>query len=181
MKILKKKIRWLLSGMMMLSLLFIQHIPLQCIRNLYYKLLGLKKGKGTVIHGSYLVSPWNIKIGEGSIIGIGSILDGRGNLEIGSNVNLSREVCIYTSSHDVNSPDFSGYKKPVIIEDYAWICTRAIILPGVKIGKGAVVAAGAVVTKDVEEYTVVGGVPARYIEKRNRNLTYKFPKNPPFI
>ena len=59
-----------------------------------------------------------------------------------------------------------------MIEDYVWVATRATVLPGVTIGEGAVVAAGAVVTKDVEPYTIVGGVPARSIGVRNRALSY---------
>ena len=60
----------------------------------------------------------------------------------------------------------------VKIEDYAWICSRAIILPNVTIGKGAVVASGAVVTKNVDAYTVVGGIPAKKIADRNTDLEY---------
>ncbi|WP_461453691.1 acyltransferase [Mucilaginibacter sp.] len=93
-------------------------------------------------------------------------------LTIGNNVNISTQVVIWTLHHDYNSPDFAQAGSPVIIEDYVWLCSRAIILPGVTIGEGAVVAAGAVVTKNVEPYTVVGGVPAKYIAKRNTNLNY---------
>jgi len=64
------------------------------------------------------------------------------------------------------------YGAPVEIGDYAWVCSRSIILPGVKVGEGAVVACGAVVTKDVEPYTVVGGIPAKKIADRNKNLEY---------
>lgn len=180
-KKIKKVIRRFYDGFMMLLLLTVKHIPSQFIRMCFYKILGLQVGKKSTIHGSYLVSPWNIKIGNRTIIGIGSILDGRGNLIIGDNVNLSREVCIYTASHDVNSKDFSSFTNPVVIEDYVWICTRAIILPNVKIGKGAVIGAGAVVTKDVPPYAIVGGVPAKIIGERSRDLEYQLDKNPMFI
>jgi acetyltransferase-like isoleucine patch superfamily enzyme len=93
-------------------------------------------------------------------------------LTIGSNVNISNEVMIWTLHHDYNDADFASTGQAVIIEDYVWLCSRSIILPGVTIGKGAVVAAGAVVTKNVEPYTVVGGIPAKQIAKRNENLTY---------
>ncbi|WP_455429725.1 acyltransferase [Mucilaginibacter lappiensis] len=79
---------------------------------------------------------------------------------------------IWTLHHDYNSTDFAQTGQPVIIEDYVWLCSRTVILPGVTIGKGAVVAAGAVVTRNVQPYTVVGGVPAKPIAKRNENLTY---------
>ena len=80
---------------------------------------------------------------------------------------------IYNNQHDIHSADFHTTSKPVTIEDYVFIGPRAIILPGVTIKKGAVVAAGAVVTKDVEEYTVVGGIPAKMITRRRaKDLHY---------
>jgi len=79
---------------------------------------------------------------------------------------------IYTLQHDMESPSFDAVGAPVIIEDYVYIGPRAIILPGVRIGYGAVVGAGAVVTKDVPPYAVVGGVPAKFIHERNHDLDY---------
>ncbi|WP_425562996.1 DapH/DapD/GlmU-related protein [Mucilaginibacter gynuensis] len=79
---------------------------------------------------------------------------------------------IWTLHHDYNTTDFAQVGKTVVIEDYAWLCSRSVILPGVTIGKGAVVAAGAVVTRDVQPYTVVGGIPAKPIAKRMEDLTY---------
>lgn len=101
------------------------------------------------------------------------ILDGRKGLVIGDHVNLSSEVMIWTLQHDMNDSGFKAVGGPVEIGDYAWVSARAIILPGRKIGKGAVVAAGSVVTKDVEDYAIVGGVPAKKIGERNRSLEYK--------
>jgi maltose O-acetyltransferase len=75
--------------------------------------------------------------------------------------------------HDIDSPDFATIGGPVTIEDYVYIGPRTIILPNIRIGRGAVVTAGAVVTKDVPEYAVVGGVPARFIRERSRDLRYK--------
>ena len=71
-------------------------------------------------------------------------------------------------------PGFRAIAQPVIIEDYVFIGPRAIILPGVTLGKGAVVAAGAVVTKDVEPFSIVGGVPAKVIgEREPKELHYR--------
>lgn len=114
----------------------------------------------------------NITIGENTTINRGCRLDGRGGLTIGNNVSISAETCILTAEHDIQSSDFKGREEPVRIEDYVFAGTRAMILPGVSLYKGAVVAAGAVVSKDVEAYTVVGGIPARFIGKRNSNLDY---------
>jgi acetyltransferase-like isoleucine patch superfamily enzyme len=82
-------------------------------------------------------------------------------------------VWIWTLEHDPQDPNYAAVGGAVIIEDFVWISCRAIILPGVTVGEGAVVAAGAVVTKDVEPFSIVGGVPAKVIGVRNRNLTYK--------
>lgn len=102
------------------------------------------------------------------------MLDGRGTLKIGDNVDIAQEVNIWTEDHDYNSPSFKSQVKPVFIEDYVWIATRATILPGVTIGKGAVVACGAVVTKDVPPLAIVAGVPAKIIGYRKEEaLQYK--------
>ena len=93
---------------------------------------------------------------------------------IGNHVDIASGVMIYNSEHEINSEDFHAIIAPVEIEDYVFIGPRAIILPGVKIGEGAVVAAGAVVTKDVPEYMVVGGVPAQVIgERKVKDLHYR--------
>lgn len=153
----------------------IGHIPLHIVRIFFYRLCGIKIGKGSTIHmwaGFY--QPENITIGNDTIVGDHVFLDGRARLDIGNHVDIASQVLIYNSQHDIDSEDFHGMSKPVRIEDYTFIGPRAIILPGVTIGKGAVVAAGAVITDDVEPFTVVGGVPAKTIRKRlNTNPHYK--------
>jgi acetyltransferase-like isoleucine patch superfamily enzyme len=93
---------------------------------------------------------------------------------IGQNVNFSAEAAIWTQQHDPQSATFEIYSAPVVVEDRAWISFRSTVLPGTTIGEGAVVAANAVVTKDVPKFTIVGGIPAKVIGSRNHNLTYKF-------
>ena len=93
-------------------------------------------------------------------------MDGRFDLNIGNNVNIAGEVRIYTLEHDIASPTFAGSGGPVTIQDWVYIGTRVTILPGVTIGEGAVIASGAVVTKDVAPWTMVGGVPAKFIKNR---------------
>jgi maltose O-acetyltransferase len=137
-------------------------------------LAGIKIGKGSTIHTGARFYDLKIKIGEDTIIGENVVLDGRDNIDIGNHVDIASEVMIYNSEHDINSSDFKAISAPVTVEDYVFIGPRAIILPGVKIGKGAIVAAGAVVTKDVPPYAIVGGVPAKIIgERKNKNLNYK--------
>jgi acetyltransferase-like isoleucine patch superfamily enzyme len=112
-------------------------------------------------------------IDEHSTIGDHCVLDMRGSIIIQKNVSISPYVTILTSDHDPQDTNFKYRTRPVVIEDYAWLGTRCILLPGVTIGKGAVVAAGAVVTKNVLPHTIVGGVPAKKIGNRIEELTYE--------
>ena len=150
-------------------------IPSHYLRRFVYRFWGMKIGSGSTIHtGATFYFPRNIKIGEDTIIGEKAVLDGRDKLTIGSHVDIASEVMIYNGEHDIASETFKAVFAPVIIEDYVFIGPRAIILPGVTLHKGAVIGAGAVVTKDVEEFKVVGGVPAREIgERQNKNLNYR--------
>lgn len=149
--------------------------PSHHLRRFFYRIFGMKIGKGSAIHmGLSVYNSKNIKIGKDTIIGEWAVLDGRDKLVIGDHVDLATGVMIYNSEHDIKSEAFEAVTSAVEISDYVFIGPRAIILPGVKIGKGAVVAAGAVVTKDVEEFKIVGGVPAREIGQReNREPHYK--------
>lgn len=159
----------------LLILRIIGQIPIFSLRKLFYTLAGIKIGKKSHLHiGVQFFNPKNIKIGEGTIIGQNAFLDGRDKLIIGNNVDIASDVMIYNSEHDINSDDFKAIEAPVEIEDYVFIGPRAIILPGVKIGRGAVVAAGAVVTKDVSEFSIVGGVPAKLIgERKIKDFNYR--------
>ena len=153
---------------------FICKIPLRCFRSWCYKCLGMKIGERSIIYmGLETREPKRVSIGKDTSIGHNCILDGRKGLMIGDHVNLSSEVMIWTLQHDMNDSGFKAVGGAVEIGDYAWVSARVIILPGRKIGKGAVVAAGSVVTKDVEDYAIVGGVPAKKIGERNRDLDYK--------
>ena len=100
-------------------------------------------------------------------------IDARGGLEIGDNCSISYNVQLLTGGHDPHSPVFEGRHLPIRIGDYVWIGAGAVILQNVRVGKGAVVAAGAVVSRDVPPYAIVGGVPARVIGKRNEVLNYR--------
>ena len=114
-----------------------------------------------------------INIGKNSVINRGTYLDGRVRLTIGNNVNISNYCYIQTLTHDPHSSDFKCLLEPVTIENNVWIGAKAIVLTGVKIGEGAVIGAGAVVTKNIPPYTIAVGSPAKVIKKRARKLRYK--------
>lgn len=161
-----------------LSNFFINKIPNYSFRNFYYKkIMGITILKGSSIHMNVFIEgscfgKKRLIIKENTSIGRASYLDCRGTIEIGENVSISPNVRLITAEHEINSKEFKYISKKIIIEDYVWIGTGALILPGVKLGKGSVIAAGSVVTKDVEEFSVVGGVPAKFIKKRERKLEY---------
>ena len=164
---------WLDFELMLLR--WVGYIPCHFIRRFFYRLAGIKIGKGSTIHMfANFFEPDNIEIGEDTIVGWRSFLDGRDKLQIGNHVAMASEVMIYNSQHDIDAVDFQAIEKPVVIKDYVFIGPRAIILPGVTINKGAVIAAGAVVSKDVAPMSVVGGVPAKEIRKRKvEKLSYQ--------
>lgn len=164
---------WLDFELMLLR--WVGYIPFYFIRRFFYKLSGIKIGKGSTIHmGARFFDPNNIRIGEDTIVGDNCFLDGRASLKIGNHVSIASQVLIYNSEHNINSQDFRPTEETVEIGDYVFIGPRAVILPGIKIGKGAVIAAGAVVTKNIPPLTIAGGVPAKEIGKRKiSNLNYR--------
>lgn len=127
------------------------------------------------------LSKEQITIGDNCMINPGVLLDGRvGKIVIGNNVDIARDVYIYTAQHDPHSDLHSIKSGDVIIEDYAWIASRVTILPNVRLGHGCVIACGAVVTKDVEKLSMVGGIPAKKIGERRSQLRYTIDYHPPF-
>lgn len=115
----------------------------------------------------------NLTLGRECVIGNRVHLALHEKIKLGNNVVINDGCVLLTASHDVNSPDWQQVKAPIIIEDYAWIATNSIILPGVIIGRAAVVGAGAVVTKNIPAYQVVVGNPARIVKERTlKELSY---------
>jgi acetyltransferase-like isoleucine patch superfamily enzyme len=156
------------------------HIPSFALRRGWYRhILGITFGERAGVHlGCYIwffgpnqVRRAGLHIGSHSRINRNCCLDARGSLWIGNNVSVSPEVMILTASHGVDDPEFRLQLRGVVIEDNVWIGTRATILPGVTLGKGCIVAAGSVVTRDVPPLTIVAGVPMRKVGVRARNAT----------
>lgn len=155
-------------------------IPFHFIRDPFLNwYLGAYGAGASVQMGCRFLNGRKVYIGAGSVINFGCLLDGRVHeIRIGENVSLGPEASILTLGHDPRSPEFTNQGGDVQIGDRAWICYRAIILPGVTIGEGAVVGAGAVVTRDVESYSIVGGNPARKIGQRPASLSYELNYKP---
>jgi maltose O-acetyltransferase len=164
---------WLDFELMLLR--WVGYIPFHSIRNLKYRFFGIKIGRGSTIHmWANFFNPKNIEIGKDTIIGDHAFLDGREKIKIGDHVDIASSVMIYNSEHNLESEGFEAISAPVEIGDYVFIGPRVIIMPGVKIGRGSVVAGGAVVTKDVADFAIVGGVPTKVIgERKNKKPNYK--------
>jgi acetyltransferase-like isoleucine patch superfamily enzyme len=174
--------RWAAGGVEFVSNRVVTHVPSHRIRRLWYRrVLGAELGPGASLHlgcSIWLDSPGRVRrerllrIGARAWIGQRSTLDVRYGIEIGDDVAISPMVTILTATHDPEHPSFPMVGRPVVIEDHAWIATRAMIMPGVRIGRGAIVAAGAIVTRDVPPGTIVGGAPARPIGERKLDPRY---------
>jgi acetyltransferase-like isoleucine patch superfamily enzyme len=148
-------------------------LPSNRVRCLLWGVLGVKIGPSTSIHRNCrFYRPSCVRVGAHCVILRDVLLDGRRGVTIGDNVNVSEGVMVFSLQHDMNSAAFAATGGTVRIEDHVFIGARAIILPRVTIGRGAVVGAGAVVTKDVAPLRIVGGVPAREIGTRPDVLTY---------
>lgn len=162
-------------GFTLFAIALVGLVPSHGFRRLMYRhVFGVHLGKKSIIHWqARFFHPSRVHIGNYCNIGNNAFLDGRSGLVIGDHVATGAEIMIYTLQHDIDSPQFEVTGGPVTIESYVYIGPRAIILPGVRIGYGAVVAAGAVVTCDVPPYAVVGGIPARFIRERSHDLAYR--------
>jgi acetyltransferase-like isoleucine patch superfamily enzyme len=154
----------------------VNRVPSFALRRLWYhRVLGVVIGEHAGIHlGCYIwfYGPRQIRrdgltIGAYSRINRDCCLDARGSLRIGDNVSLSPEVMVLTAAHRVEDSHFQFESRaPVVINDHVWVGARATILPGVTLGRGCIVAAGAVVSRDVEPLAIVAGVPARKVGTR---------------
>lgn len=119
-----------------------------------------------VHRGLRLSAKGRLSIGANTIINRDCFLDNRMNIRIGDSVSIAHGCRIYTLGHDIQMPDFALKGAPVIIEDHAVLFAHAMLMPGVTIGRGAVVYAGAVVSRDVPAFAVVAGNPARVVRTR---------------
>lgn len=136
-------------------------------RSFVLRLWGAKIGKHCAIAaGAKIWAPWNLEIADYVAVANGAELYDVAKIRIGHHVTISQNSYICTASHDISKKLKPLTYSEVCIGDFSWVCAKAIILPGVTIGEGAIVAAGAVVTKDVEPWAVVGGNPAKFIKKR---------------
>ena len=158
----------------LLGNMIINKLPSRHLRKWFYQMLGAEIAKNCFPSRRVeILFPKGLRLEEGVAVGWFAVLDARGGISVGHDTNISSHVKLITGSHDTNDSKFTADFLPIHIGHHCWIGTGATILQGVKIGDGAVVAAGAVVNKDVCPYEIVGGVPAKCIGTRKNHLEYR--------
>jgi len=136
-------------------------------RSFVLRVWGAKVGKCcAVAAGVKIWAPWNLSLGDYVAVANGAELYAVAPINVGDYVTISQDAYLCTASHDISKRLKPLVMSPISLGSFSWVCAKSIVLLGVTIGEGAVVAAGAVVTKDVEPWTVVGGNPAKFIKAR---------------
>lgn len=136
-------------------------------RNVVLKIFGAKIGKSSCIHQSVKIwSPKNLICEDMVAIAENVDLYNPGGITIKSHAIISQGAYICGASHDYNDKNFPLFSKEVIISEYSWICARAIVMPGIKVKAGAILAIGSIATKDLSSWTIYAGSPAKAIKMR---------------
>lgn len=161
------------AGLELLFNAVITHIPSHTVRLWWLRGLGARIGPGSsIFRGTTVLSARKLRIGDNCNVGWRCMLDARGDITLGNAVVIASDVHLITGTHHIDQADFKDSYAPISINDFAWLASRATVLPGVVIGYGGVAAAGAVVADSVMPFQVVGGVPARPIARRTEELDY---------
>ena len=162
----------------------VNRIPLVGARMAAYGVFGVRfeeRSHTVIMLHTEVWAPRLVRIGARSVVGRECLLDARGGLKIGRDANISSHVRFMSAKHEIDDPEFAATFAPIVVGDRVWIALGATVLGGVTIGEGAVVAGGALVTRDVAPYTVVAGVPARPIRERSRDLRYELDYRPNWL
>ena len=160
----------------------VAHVPSRRVRRFWLRrMLASFETEAFVCMHVQFMDPSGVHVGPRSVINAHCILDGRDYaIRVAEDVDIGTHTHIWTLQHDIHDDAHGTTGGPVTLEDHVWIASRATILPGVTVGRGAVVAAGAVVTRDVPAKAVVAGAPARVIGRRDNALTYQLDFRPRF-
>jgi len=141
--------------------------PLHSWRSFLLRCFGARVGKRVHVYpGAKIWAPWNLVLADESAIANRAILYTQGKIIIGRRAVISQGAHLCAGTHDYNLPDFPLITKPIYIGDHAWIAAEAFIHPGITIGKGCVVGARSVVTKDMPDWMVCTGHPCQPLKKR---------------
>jgi putative colanic acid biosynthesis acetyltransferase WcaF len=153
--------------------LLFQFSPRWCFswRAFVLRCWGGKLGSNTRIYpGAKIWAPWNLVCGDVAAIADGVIVYNPSLCTVGSHAIVSQDAYLCGATHDYNDSAFPLTSAPITVGDYAWICARAVLLPGVNVGEGAVLGLGSIASRDLEDWGVYAGMPARKVKVR-RSVT----------
>ncbi|SIR68964.1 acyltransferase [Williamsia sterculiae] len=160
----------------------ITFVPSHSVRQNFLRLFGATIGEDTsILRGTTILDIEGLTIGNCCSIGFRCMFDARGGITIGDNVVIASDTHFIGGFHDHNDPEFPPILQPTVVDDYVWIASRATIMSGLHIGRGAVVAGCSMVRKDVGALDVVGGVPAKKLSTRDPNALQYKPKYRPLF
>lgn len=138
-------------------------------RCMLLRLFGAKIGPRCAIRRtSRVYYPWNLTMGSVSCLGDDVVIYNLAPVTLGDRVTISQEAYICAGTHDYNLISMPLITKPIVLKDDSWICARVFVSPGVTVGEGGIVGAGSVVTRDVADWTIVAGNPAKAVKNRER-------------
>jgi putative colanic acid biosynthesis acetyltransferase WcaF len=167
---LKNRVLRLIWGIVSTLLFHPSPRPCHKWRAILLRLFGAKVGNDVHVYpGSKIWAPWNLDLGDECGIAKGAILYSQGKIVIGKRAVISQGAHLVTGTHDYTDSRFSLITLPIHIGDHAWIAAEAFIHPGITIGKGCVVGARSVVTKDMPEWSICSGHPCKLIKQRTFN------------
>ncbi len=147
--------------------------PMHTWRVWVLRRFGAKLGEKNFIYPTCKIwAPWLLETGDVVAIGPGVEIYNPGGVKLGSHSVISQNALICGATHDYNSDQFTYIKKEIVLEPYAWVCARAIVLPGVHCMEGSVLGAGGVASRDLEPWTVYAGNPSKAVSKR-KNFSLK--------
>ena len=148
---------------------FFKYSPRICFswRVFLLRLFGAKIGHSVHIYPSAIIyMPWNLEIGNYSAIGEDALIYNLGKVTLGNNVTISHRAHLCAGTHDYADPTLPLIKPPIVLQDNVWVCAEAFVGPNVVITEGAVIGAAAVISKNVDAWSVMAGNPAVFIKKR---------------
>ena len=136
-------------------------------RSFWLQLFGAKLGRDCHVYPNARIwAPWLLEMGDVSCVGEGVEIYNPGGVVMGHHAIVSQGAYLCGATHDVHIPEFTYVSRKIELKAYSWVCARAIVLPGVTMGEGAVLAAGAVAPHDMVDWTIYGGNPAKVISQR---------------
>ncbi|HTB66232.1 MAG TPA: hypothetical protein VK727_08390 [Steroidobacteraceae bacterium] len=145
--------------------------PFHAWRSMLLRCFGARLGRNCHIYPKCRIwAPWNLRCGDGAAIADEVVVYNPADVSLGVHAIVSQQAYLCTATHDYDNSDFPMISAPISLEDFAWVCARASVLPGVTLREGAVLGLAAVATRDLDAWYVYAGNPAKRVKERRRPL-----------